>query len=70
MNKKICLLTDSLSSGGAEKMVSNLSFSLSKKGYQVFIVSMKDKISYPFAGELIPAAFCPRGGAADNRLHA
>ncbi len=52
MNKKICLLTDSLSSGGAEKMVSNLSFSLSKKGYHVFIVSMIDEITYPFAGEL------------------
>ena len=52
MIKKICLLTDSLNSGGAEKMVSNLSFSLSKKGYQVFIVSMMDEITYPFAGEL------------------
>jgi len=52
MIKKICLLTDSLSSGGAEKMVSNLSFSLSKKGYQVYIVTMIDEITYPFAGEL------------------
>jgi glycosyltransferase involved in cell wall biosynthesis len=52
MNKKICLLTDSLSSGGAERMVSNLSISFHQIGYQVSIVAMIDKIDYPYAGQL------------------
>ncbi|WP_308990860.1 glycosyltransferase [Mariniflexile litorale] len=52
MNKRICLLTDSLGSGGAEKMVSNLSISLSKKGYVVTVVSMLDIIVYPYKGTL------------------
>ncbi len=52
MRKKICLLADSLSSGGAEKMVSNLSISLSRKGYELVIVSMNDEITYPYLGEL------------------
>ena len=44
MSKKICLLTDSLTSGGAEKMVSNLSISLSKLDYDISIVSMNEDI--------------------------
>lgn len=52
MSKKICLLTDSLGSGGAERMVSNLSISLSKKGCQIYIVSMIDNIIYPYLGTL------------------
>lgn len=52
MIKKICLLTDSLSSGGAEKVAANMSISLFNKGYDVFIVSMQDNILYPFKGEL------------------
>ena len=52
MNKKICLLTDSLSSGGAEKVAANMSLSLTKKGYQVFIVCMQDNIHYQFGGTL------------------
>jgi N-acetylgalactosamine-N,N'-diacetylbacillosaminyl-diphospho-undecaprenol 4-alpha-N-acetylgalactosaminyltransferase len=52
MNKRVCLLIDSLSSGGAEKMVSNLSFSLSNLDYEVSIVSMNDEIVYPYSGEL------------------
>ncbi|WP_158847676.1 glycosyltransferase [Algibacter sp. L1A34] len=52
MNKKICLLTDSLSSGGAEKMVANMSLSLSKAGYDVHILTMINDVSYNFAGKL------------------
>lgn len=52
MSKKVCFLIDSLGSGGSERMVSNLSISLSKKGYQIFIVSMMDSIVYPYSGEL------------------
>ncbi|MCB4799525.1 glycosyltransferase [Neotamlana laminarinivorans] len=52
MKPKICLLTDSLSSGGAEKMVANLSVSFSKKGYEVVIVLMNDNIDYNFKGRI------------------
>ncbi|MEN3322627.1 glycosyltransferase [Mariniflexile soesokkakense] len=52
MIKKICLLTDSLGSGGAEKMVSNLAISLSEKGYTVTVVTMIDVVVYPYKGSL------------------
>ncbi|SFD17636.1 glycosyltransferase [Algibacter pectinivorans] len=52
MSKRICLLTDSLSSGGAEKMVANLSISLFNKGYLITIVSMRNNIDYEYRGEL------------------
>ncbi|MDO7174085.1 glycosyltransferase [Mariniflexile sp. AS56] len=52
MIKKVCLLTDSLSNGGAEKMVSNLSISLFEKGYDITVVSMIDTIVYPYKGSL------------------
>ncbi|GAA4816283.1 glycosyltransferase [Litoribaculum gwangyangense] len=52
MNKKICILTDSLSKGGAEKVAANLTISLTNKGYQVYVVSMTNVIDYQFTGNL------------------
>lgn len=52
MAKQICLLCNSLASGGAEKMVANLSKSFSKKNNKVTIVSMQDDIVYDYEGEL------------------
>ncbi|WP_375236178.1 glycosyltransferase [Winogradskyella sp.] len=52
MTKKVCLLIDRLSSGGAEKMVANLSQSLVKKGYDVTTVIMRDDVAYDFEGEI------------------
>lgn len=52
MSKRICILTDSLSSGGAEKVAANMSISLSKRGYVVTIVSMTNFINYHFEGQL------------------
>jgi N-acetylgalactosamine-N,N'-diacetylbacillosaminyl-diphospho-undecaprenol 4-alpha-N-acetylgalactosaminyltransferase len=52
MVKNICILVDSLSSGGAEKVASNLSISLSKKGYAITIVSMRKDIDYDYDGTL------------------
>lgn len=49
---KICLISDSLGSGGAEKMVANLSVSLTNRGYDVWVVVMKDHIVYPYKGSL------------------
>ena len=52
MVTNICILVDSLSSGGAEKVASNLSISLSKKGYAITIVSMRKDIDYDYDGTL------------------
>ena len=52
MTKKVCLLVDCLSDGGAEKVAANMSISLTKRGYDVFIVSMQDKLTYDFNGTL------------------
>ncbi|RZN78729.1 MAG: glycosyltransferase family 4 protein [Winogradskyella sp.] len=52
MPKKICLLTDSLGSGGAEKMVANLSKSLVGRGYETTIVCMIDDVIYDYGGTL------------------
>lgn len=50
--KKVALLIDSLSSGGAEKMVANLSHSLVAKGYSVTTIIMQDNVEYTFSGAL------------------
>ncbi len=52
MSKKICLLVSSLSSGGAEKVATNLSKSFSERGYEVTIFSMRDEIDYHYIGKL------------------
>ncbi|GAA4238222.1 glycosyltransferase [Postechiella marina] len=52
MTKKICILTDSLSSGGAEKVAANMSIALSKKGHEVTVFSMQDIINYSYNGHL------------------
>lgn len=52
--KKICILVDCLSKGGAEKAAGILSKLLhSSAKYQVTIISLRDDISYPYAGTLI-----------------
>ena len=52
LDKKICILVDALSIGGAEKAASVLSRLLSKEGYQISLVSLRDEITYKFKGEL------------------
>ncbi|SHG49430.1 glycosyltransferase [Winogradskyella jejuensis] len=52
MAKKVCLLIDRLASGGAEKMVANLSQSLVDNNYDVTIVIMRDDVKYDFKGQL------------------
>jgi glycosyltransferase involved in cell wall biosynthesis len=51
--KKIGLIVDSLSSGGAEKSAAILSVILEDVGYKVVIVAIKPEASYTFKGELI-----------------
>lgn len=57
MSKKVCLLVDSLSSGGAERVAANMSILLNKTGYNIFIVSMQNDIHYHYEGSLYNFGF-------------
>jgi len=50
--KKICIIVDCLSGGGAEKQAAIFSKSLYKYGYEVAIISLKDRVTYGYEGEL------------------
>lgn len=50
---KICLVGDSLSGGGAERVHALLSEYFSSKGIEVYNVLVQDSISYNFSGELL-----------------
>lgn len=50
--KKICLVTFSLSQGGAERSTALLSQVLSQEGFDVSIVTLNDAVDYPYAGRL------------------
>ncbi|QHI36349.1 GalNAc-alpha-(1-_4)-GalNAc-alpha-(1-_3)-diNAcBac-PP-undecaprenol alpha-1,4-N-acetyl-D-galactosaminyltransferase [Kordia antarctica] len=50
--KKICIIVDCLSGGGAEKQAANFSKSLYKEGFEVSIISLKDQITYDYKGTL------------------
>lgn len=49
---KIALVCHSLSEGGLERVVSNISYMFEKMGMQVHLHVMQDEIGYPFAGKL------------------
>lgn len=49
---KIALVCHSLSEGGLERVVSNISYMFEKMGMQVHLHVMQNEIGYPFAGEL------------------
>ncbi len=49
---KICLVTISLGGGGAERSTALLSKLLEKKGYEVHLVVLTDKIDYAYKGKL------------------
>ncbi len=50
--KKICIIVECLSGGGAEKQAANFSKSLHNYGFEVSIISLKDQITYPYEGTL------------------
>ena len=53
-SKKICIVVDCLSKGGAEKAAGVLSQILYDQDvYDITIISLKDDISYPYSGKLI-----------------
>jgi len=49
---KICIVTTSLANGGAERFSAELSFLLTKLGFQVHILMTKDKIDYDYTGTI------------------
>lgn len=50
--KRICIVSRSLSEGGADRVASLQSIMLANLGYDVFIVTILNAISYPYKGEL------------------
>ena len=51
--KKVCIVVSSLGGGGAERSSALLSEILFQLDYEVHIVSVLDKIDYPYKGELL-----------------
>lgn len=50
---KVCIVTISLSKGGAERSTALLSRMLSEEGFDVFLVTLNDEIDYRYSGKLI-----------------
>ena len=50
--KRICIVSRSLSEGGADRVAAMQSIFLHNLGYKVFIVTILNSIQYPFKGEL------------------
>ena len=50
--KKISIITDSLSIGGAERAAAKLSVELHDLGYDVSVICLRDEITYPYKGKL------------------
>lgn len=51
-SKRVCIIVDCLSIGGAEKIAGVLSIEFEKLGHDVSIISLWDKVTYPYAGKL------------------
>lgn len=50
--KKICIITTSLSKGGAERFSANLSEMIANLSYKVFILTTKSEIDYNYTGTI------------------
>ncbi|MFD1016093.1 glycosyltransferase [Winogradskyella rapida] len=51
--KRICIVSRSLSEGGADRVAAMQSIFLSDLGYEVFVVSILNSIKYPYRGKLL-----------------
>lgn len=70
MPLKICILVESLNSGGAERSAGLLSKVLKKLGHKIFLITIFDNNVYPFEGELINiGAFKNTSGSILNKLN-
>ena len=52
-SKKLCIVVSSLGGGGAERSSAQLSELLYDLGYDIHIVSVLNKIDYPYKGQLL-----------------
>ena len=50
--KKISIITDSLSIGGAERVAAKLSVELYEMGFDVSVICLRNEITYPYKGKL------------------
>lgn len=50
--KRICIVSRSLSEGGADRVAAMQSIFLSDLGYEVYIITILNSIKYPYKGEL------------------
>ena len=50
--KKVCLIVDSLSVGGAERAAAALAVALANSNYRISIISLRNEISYDYKGTL------------------
>lgn len=61
MQRKVAFLIGSLSGGGAERVVSNLSLALNKRYDKYLLIYSCEDIMYPYEGKLIKLKPCKRG---------
>jgi len=66
-DKKICLLSNSLAKGGAERSCSLLSQMLSNAGFEVFLVVLNDAVDYEYKGTLFNLGQSKKG--KDTFIH-
>jgi len=57
--KRICIITPSLSDGGAERVAAQQSILFLELGFDVYLITIINKISYPFVGELLNLGLDP-----------
>ncbi|RDI05828.1 N-acetylgalactosamine-N,N'-diacetylbacillosaminyl-diphospho-undecaprenol 4-alpha-N-acetylgalactosaminyltransferase [Flavobacterium sp. AG291] len=64
--KKICLVGDSLSVGGAERVMADLSNYFFSKGIEIHVVIVQDKITYSYSGELLNLGLYKKRGVINK----
>ncbi|PZR21430.1 MAG: glycosyltransferase family 4 protein [Flavobacterium psychrophilum] len=64
--KKICLIGDSLSEGGAERVMADLSNYFFSRGIDVHNVIVQDKITYPYSGKLLNLGLYKKPGPVNK----
>jgi len=53
LKKNICIVASSLGGGGAERVATQQSIMLEKLGYNIFVVTILNSISYPVSGKVL-----------------
>jgi hypothetical protein len=61
MQEKVAFIIGSLSGGGAERVISNLSLHLNDEIERYIVVYNCEKIGYPYKGNLIKLKPCKKG---------